>query len=99
MKKEQRLEYLILNEIETPRGECCLCTWCRFAEWTGGCKDADVDCKHPLWRVCEVLVEDAVYGEDCWGFRPNIKREDAVDIVGMRLQGQEVDWASVGRSR
>ena len=97
MKKEQRLGYLILNEIETPLGECCLCTWCKFAEWSGDCEEADLDCKHPLWQVSEVLAEDAFSGDDCWGFRPKVSREDAVDVIGYHLQDKEVDWASVIR--
>jgi len=35
------------------------------------------------------------YSGDCWGFRPGISREDAVDIIGIWLLGEQPDWDTV----
>jgi len=62
---------------------------CRAALETGsgGGTDSELLFQHPLERVHE-RDYDVWAGEDCWGFRPAISREDAVDIVGMWLRGE-----------
>lgn len=102
MKKEKRLEYLILNnlddDISTSMVVCvCLCTWCKYCEWEGGsCEESYPDCNHPVWKVREKEENDCPtwQGADCWGFRPAYRREDVVGIVGLWLQGKYVDFNS-----
>ena len=55
-----------------------------------------MECKHPLEVVSE-KSEDVSEGRDCWGFRPNVAPEDAADIVGIWLRGQQPDWDTVPR--
>jgi len=96
MNKDQREPYLILNSIELPDGaNVVLCSWCKYAEWWGCCGDGGVNCKHPLWRISEYSDNTCDYGYDCWGFRPKVAKQDAVDIVGIYLQGKAVDWDTV----
>lgn len=106
MKRAQREEFLILNLLqqEIPEGPNrltvgwpCLCQWCRFACWTGSAcsDDGDLECEHPLWKS-ELWNENDVWeGSDCWAFRQRYRREDCVDIVGLWLRGEYVDWDSV----
>ena len=96
---EEREAYLVLMELaqEIPDTEDILlgwpslCQWCGHAKWSG-C--GELYCQHPVEGVSEVAW-DAGEGGDCQGFTPNIAREDAVDVVGIWLTGQFVDWASV----
>ena len=96
MKRAQREPWLVLNQVPLP-GTPSLCTWCKYASWSGSCEEAEMDCEHPL----EVIRErsDDVSGEqyDCWGFRPDVAPEDAADIVGMWLRGEQPDWSTVPR--
>lgn len=102
MKKAEREAYLLLNSLQgdiwKARVECdpCLCLWCRLAEWSGGCEDARLDCRHGIEIVAE-RHEDVWQGDDCWGFRPNVAREDAVDACGIMLTGHYVNWQTVPR--
>lgn len=98
MNKAQREPYLILNNLSD---ECnvVLCCWCKYAEWIGGCGEAYPECKHPLEVVKDRACDDAVWGSDCWAFRPEVSREDAVDVVGIWLRGEAVDWNTVPKVR
>lgn len=101
MKKEARYEYWLLQSLENdlPRQlelTTSLCAWCRFASWNGSCADAELDCQHKLEVVAERSFE-VWQGDDCWGFRPYLSREDAVDICGLYLQGHHADWSTVKR--
>jgi hypothetical protein len=100
MKREERIPYLILTLIEgdmkIPR-TCSLCAWCRYARWEGsGCDECDLRCDFPVEVVSEKAY-DVWAGNDCWGFKPDIWREDAVDICGLGLQGKWPDMSSVQR--
>jgi hypothetical protein len=96
MKKAEREPYLILNKLSLPNGGIIsLCSWCKYAQWEGYCEELECDCKHPLWRVRDYVFDDAVQGGDCWGFRPQVSREDAVDMVGIWLTGKAVDWSTI----
>lgn len=90
---EEREAYLVLMELaeDILLGWPSLCQWCVHAKWSG-C--GELYCQHPVDEVSEVAW-DAWEGGDCQGFTPNIAREDAVDVVGIWLTGQFVDWASV----
>jgi hypothetical protein len=101
VKKSARVSYWLLAGLEEdiPRKvgvTTSLCAWCRLADWRGSCEDAELDCLHKL----DVVAEDSMNvwaGGDCWGFRPAISREDAVDICGLYLQGKRADWSTVER--
>ncbi|MDD5511957.1 MAG: hypothetical protein PHI12_14310 [Dehalococcoidales bacterium] len=106
MKREKRLEYLILAAFQDDKIlklEMCtsLCAWCRYCSWegTGSCYENYPVCEHPIRRLAEdeEMNMNAYSGGDCWGFRPAYRREDCVDIVGLWLQGKHVDWDSVPR--
>ena len=89
MKKDKRLPYLVLTEVELPDdGMVSLCCFCHYAYWIGGCKETENDCKHPLWQVNETQFDNAIEGGDCWGFRPDMPIADAADKVGRWLQGK-----------
>ena len=91
---EEREAYLVLMELadDILLGWPSLCQWCVHAKWSG-C-GSELYCQHPVEGVSEVAW-DAWEGGDCQGFTPNVAREDAVDVVGIWLTGQFVDWASV----
>lgn len=97
MKKAKRHGYLILADLEpdmkVPR-TTSLCAWCRYADWSGACEDCELHCQHPIDRVSDNCW-NAWQGGDCWGFRPKVSREDAVDICGLGLQGKWPDWDSI----
>ncbi len=98
MKVGQRNPWLILTQIE---GACAImCSFCRYAAWLGGCQEQECECEHPLadksWNF-ENEIENAMEGLDCWGFRPAYSREDAADVVGIWLNGQQPDWETVPR--
>ena len=100
MKKAERIPYLILTEIYFPdEGNATLCSFCKYGEWQGCCKDGCYECKHPLWKVNEECAESIQDGPgdgvDCWGFRPLCSREDCVDMVGIWLRGKSVDLSSL----
>lgn len=102
MKREERIPYLILASLErdmkVPR-TCSLCAWCRYAAWFGGsaCDYCDLQCEHPVDAVADRAYDVWGDGNDCWGFKPDIWREDAVDICGLGLQGKWPDMSSVQR--
>jgi len=111
MKKEKRLEYLILafyqDEVNAPLPMCTsLCAWCRYCSWEGAgcCEDNTPVCEHPITKLADDENENqnAYSGCDCWGFRPLYRREDCVDIVGLYLQGKHVDFntlTTIGRKK
>jgi hypothetical protein len=75
-----------------------LCMFCRFAEWEKySCDACFAICAHPLEAVRENAEDSGAFQGfvDCWGFRPDIAHEDAVDIAGIILRGQRVDWDTV----
>ena len=103
MKKIDREPYCILTEVGLPdRGTAIMCCFCRYAEFVGSCGEyAECECGHPLgkeqsrtWKI-EDMIDNAMQGSDCWLFRPVCSREDAVDIVGIWLQGKHIDWDTV----
>ena len=103
MKKIKREPYLILTNIDFPKGNPLMCSFCRHSKWAGNCKDAECECGHPLsisencsWGI-EREVEDAMTGEDCFLFQPAFTPEVAADIVGIWLQEKEPDWDTVPR--
>lgn len=86
MNKAQREPYLILTEIPIPmwcNSGPSLCSFCRYAEWGGSCKEAEVECQHPLDEIVEC-------GGDCWGFRPKVSQGVAIGMVSNWLQGKDV---------
>lgn len=97
MKKEKRIPYLILTKVEIDDGSSAiLCSFCRYAEWVGeNCEDAECNCHHPLWEVNELEYDAAIYGSDCWGFRPAVSADIAADIVGYWLRREGIDWDTV----
>jgi len=73
-----------------------MCSFCRYSKWEGDCSTPDVSCKHALseykgFPADELLDCDGI-GVDCWGFRPRFSPEFAADMVGLWLQGKDVDW-------
>ena len=93
MNKVKRESWLVLTGIALPdNSEVVLCCFCRYAEWQGGCKEAYPECHHPLDIISDACGGGAEIGDDCWGFRPTLSREDAVDIVGIWLQGKAIDF-------
>ena len=102
MNKTQREPYCILTNIELPNGnQPFMCSFCRYSEWNGDCKEPESWCEHPLFKskYCRLEVEDevndALQGCDCWLFRPYFSPDIAVDIVGFWLQGKRPDWDTV----
>ncbi len=103
MKREQRAGYLGLTTIDLPRGgNPIMCTFCRYGEYLGGCKDGYYECTHALldrtWDfepMMESVMESAGAAVDCWGFRPCFSIDVAADIVGYWLQGMIPDWKTV----
>ncbi len=104
MKKQDRARYLAVcgSDIQLPDRDTypILCSFCKYAEWNGDCKEPENDCKHPLgvagYYRAEQCIEDYLCdGEDCWLFSPNVTPEVAADIVGIWLQGKQVDWNTV----
>lgn len=93
MKGTQRQKYL--NLLEPVEGHYGLCTFCKFAEWTGGMCDSDLFCTHPLPIINEgdgrsfSSHPHEVWGEgvDCWAFRPSRKFEEIAMFVGIFLEG------------
>lgn len=100
MKAAQREPWLILTGIGDSR-QACMCTFCQYASWSGSpCSCMEVECEHPLYDRSidfENMAIDRYFGGDCWGFRPDISREDAADIVGIWLRGEHPDWETVPR--
>ena len=95
MKAGQRLVYHELaSEVNAT-----LCTFCKYALWTGMCEDGDCTCEHPLvehfeWRFtgwCSSLEP----GQDCWAYRPNMLLVDVADIVGVILSNGFDEWSYV----
>ena len=64
-----------------------LCHFCSYASW-GSCCSPDLDCTHSLEAVAERSIE-TVWPDcaDCWGFRPDIYWDDAVEFTSQRMQG------------
>jgi len=91
MKKEQRAIYKTL--IDLPRDGYGLCNICRYAEWSGSCDCADLDCHCGIESV-EEYADDVWQGDDCWAFRPAYTLEDTVDMVGIFLQGEIADMSN-----
>ena len=96
MKKQQREPYRILTTVPLLSGfGCCICSFCRYAEWTGGCKEPECFCTHPLDCIYDFDTGEygqAIWGdgEDCWGFRPKVSREVACEMVSNWLNGKDV---------
>lgn len=108
MKAKQREPWLILTQIGIPNADygndasAILCSFCKHAAWTGSqCgEDNDCECEHPLIKISDNFENEAqraMDGGDCWGFRPDFSREDAVDIVGIWLNNEWPDWDTVPR--
>lgn len=102
MRKDKRLEYLILNDLWAliPIDAWpCLCNWCKYVEWEGcSCETSFPICRHPIQRIRdhEEYNDSPTYeGADCWGFQPMYKQQDCVDVVGMWLQGIYVDFGTI----
>ena len=96
MNKIQRAPYYGLTKVEVPSGDVILCAFCRFAEWKGSCGEGFYLCQHQFPEVSEEISERvAESGVDCWGFWPDVAPEVAADMVGIWLQGQQVDSATV----
>ena len=92
MNKQQRAPYLFLANF--PREGWGLCNWCRFAEWSGDCCAAELECQHPLevingkdWRTEEHPNNVWGDGADCWGFRPKCSLQEMGVVVGIRASG------------
>ena len=97
MKKAQRAPYLALANIALPRGGySLLCSFCRYYGFTGGCGDLEIECRHPLELVAEQCANNVFEhctgegeGADCWGFRPDVKVEDAIEMVSLWLRSDD----------
>lgn len=109
MKKDKRYLYYLLTKINLPwviSGKkiedfnISLCHFCKYAEWSGGCSDCELECTFPdIGRFGSKIYENCcdVWGGsgDCSGFAPKCSREDCVDIVGLYLQGLHPNWSSI----
>ncbi len=101
MNTDKRQPYVELGQVEFHDGcHMTLCGFCRFAEWSGDCGEAECDCKYPL--IDRSFAFEQMYdalqnweGYDCWGFRPLVSPDVAADIVGIGLQDKTVDWDTV----
>lgn len=88
--REKRLTYLALaNEVD-----CDLCTFCKFAEFSGGSVcygDNYTECKHKLVDTLEMCHHPYGMepGMDCWAFRPYETIEIVADIVGLMIGKHE----------
>ena len=91
MNKAQRVPYLGLTTVETPRGQTGLCHFCKYAIWWGTCSDGYLECAHPLSRLELWEPNDAWAGADCWGFRSAVSIDEAADMVGIWLNGQQLE--------
>jgi hypothetical protein len=89
MKREQRDVYLNLTR-ELDGG--CLCSFCKYALWSGGCDDAEVECNHSIESVWEDK-EFPYPGMDCWGFRPKYSLPVIADIVGIIIGNHWESWS------
>jgi hypothetical protein len=77
-----------------------LCSFCKYAEWSGSCCDNECECGHP---IAEKVIQHTRYetsfemttcpGEDCWGFKPAYPISDVADIVGLVLSEGFTDWS------
>ena len=95
MNEAQRLPYLALTWVDTPKfGYLAMCHMCRYACWSGSCQDAELDCEHKRYVVAD-QAQDRWQGGDCWGFRPRYARVDCVDVLGILLRGEWPDWETV----
>lgn len=90
----ERAVYFALTKIALPQDVCFgLCNFCKFANFSGSCREADLECEHPLEILHESFNSWEVWGgNDCWGFRPRYVLSDCVDAIGMYLQGIHPDW-------
>ena len=107
MRKSKREPYYILSNVALPDGgQPIMCSFCRYAEWNGDCKEAECECRHSLneprtcpWTIEAMIEKTMDEGCDCFLFRPRFTPEVAADLVGIWLQGQEPDWNTVPRLR
>ena len=89
MKASRREVYReLLKEVDGG----ILCSFCRYSQWEGECKEAYCECQHPLEAITD--KEEELYpGGDCWGFRPHVSLQDIADIVGIILVGHSQQWS------
>lgn len=93
--REVREHYLVLLDA---CDDVSLCLFCKYAPWYGdSCESSELECLHTLDVVSEGSFEVWVGQQDCWGFRPDVSREDAVDICGIFLRGEFLNWNTVER--
>ena len=85
MKGNQRLIWFILANLPNKyvSGLCC---WCKLADITSSCENADLECIHPIDKVADNSWE-AWSGSDCWAFRPRVKFDFSVDSIGLMIHG------------
>lgn len=103
MKAEERWQYRALTYIPIPFWDgstTCLCAFCRYAKWSGSCKETEMECTHPLIvRYDDDLTVWEGYGQDCWGFRPDVPIPVADGMVQAWLTGKNIripDWMQLG---
>lgn len=96
MNKGRRDRYWMLSTLnfKVPM-TACLCQWCRYGFFSGGCCSSSLECEHPLEVVKDNADNVWQLDSDCWAFRPHIRLEDAIDVCGYYLRGEYVDWATV----
>lgn len=90
---EKRKTYLAL----ATEGLAQLCSFCKFAEFSGGsvCSgESYPECQHPLNDRLGHWNSEPEPGDDCWGFRPTEPIEIVADIVGLLLkkEGSGASW-------
>jgi len=104
MKKFEREKWNALCGIQIPwpgahkdyRSKSFLCMFCRYTGWDGWSPcDSYLICKHALEAV-EKRSDDVWQGADCWGFKPDISWDMAVEWTGQRLQGLDVTMEKAG---
>ena len=106
MNKLARQPYLALQEIFPGSPSIPpLCSFCKYALWTGDCCETEMNCEHPLlscsWEF-EMMVEGAYEGRDCWGFRPMVTFEVAHGMANNWSLGKDVllsDDLKIGEKR
>lgn len=88
MEKERRDIYRMLaDEVECP-----LCTFCKYSG-NGDCDSWD-GCEHPLSNRIKFPGYDADLepNEDCWGYRPALRFNVMIDLIGVILSSSFDEW-------
>ena len=84
-KKFDRTPYYELIKLT----EYGLCNICKFAQWEGWSScEADLECKHFLFKDDEEHPQDVWMGSDCYAFRPNMTLQQLGVFTGICLQGK-----------